>query len=288
MTILHSIILGIVEGVTEFLPISSTGHMILASSLLGITPTDFTKNFEIAIQLGAILAVVVVFWKKFWNWERLVKLAVAFIPTGIIGLLLYHVVKELLGSDVVVLASLFVGGAILIAFEAYYGKREDALAAAANPTPENTTPHENVGRTTSDMSSGIGIDVPEMDKISYKQAVGIGFAQAVAIIPGVSRSGATIVGGMALGISRAAIVEFSFLLAVPTMLAATLYSLYKSHAFAYTSPEWTALGIGFVVAFLVAMPIVRWFLGYVRSHSFKTFGWYRIILSVLFAAWLFL
>ncbi len=277
MTILHSIILGIVEGLTEFLPVSSTGHMILASSLMGIIPTNFTKNFEIAIQLGAILAVVVVFWKKFWNWERLFKLAVAFIPTGIIGLLLYHVVKELLGSDVVVLASLFVGGIILIAFEAYYGKREDALAAAADKPSDS-----EIGRATSDL------DVPEMDKISYKQAIGIGFAQAVAIIPGVSRSGATIVGGMALGISRPAIVEFSFLLAVPTMLAATLYSLYKSHALSYTSPEWTALAIGFVVAFLVAMPIVKWFLGYVRSHSFTSFGWYRIALSVLFALWLFL
>jgi undecaprenyl-diphosphatase len=271
MTILHSIILGIIEGVTEFLPISSTGHMILASSLLGITPTDFSKNFEIAIQLGAILAVVVIFWKKFWNWDRLFKLAVAFIPTGIIGLLLYHVVKQLLGSDVVVLASLFVGGIILIAFERYYGKRENALAAA-----------------TSAETPASDIDVPDMDKISYPQAIGIGFAQAVAIIPGVSRSGATIVGGMAMGISRAAIVEFSFLLAVPTMLAATLYSLYKSHAFSYTSPEWTALAIGFVVAFLVAMPIVKWFLDYVRKHSFTSFGIYRILLSLVFAAWLFL
>lgn len=258
MTILHSIILGIIEGVTEFLPISSTGHMILASSLLGIPSTDFDKTFEIAIQLGAILAVVVIFWKKFWNWERLFKLAVAFIPTGIIGLLLYHVVKQLLGSDIVVLASLFVGGIVLIVFEMYYGKQEDAVEAM----PETA--------------------------ITYKQAIAIGFAQAVAIIPGVSRSGATIVGGMAMGISRAAIVEFSFLLAVPTMLAATLYSLYKSHAFTYTGHEWTVLVVGFIVAFLVAMPIVKWFLEYVRSHSFKTFGWYRIILSVLFAAWLFL
>jgi undecaprenyl-diphosphatase len=214
MTILHSIILGIIEGLTEFLPVSSTGHMILASSLLGIQPSVFTKNFEIAIQLGAILAVVVVFWKKFWNWNRLFKLAVAFIPTGVIGLLLFHVVERLLGSDTVVLASLFVGGIILIAFEAYYGKKEDALAAAASAD-----------------ATASAIDVPDLDTISYPQAIGIGFAQAVAIIPGVSRSGATIVGGLAMGISRAAIVEFSFLLAVPTMLAATLYSLYKSHAF---------------------------------------------------------
>jgi undecaprenyl-diphosphatase len=250
--------------------------MILASSLLGVPQTDFAKNFEIAIQLGAILAVVVVFWKKFWNWERLFKLAVAFIPTGIIGLGVYKLFKEyLIGNDYIVLGSLFVGGIILIAFEHFYGKREDALAAAASEHPE-------IGRSTSDL------DVPDMDKISYKQAVGIGFAQAVAIIPGVSRSGATIVGGMAMGISRAAIVEFSFLLAVPTMLAATLYSLYKSHAFTYTGHEWTVLGVGFVVAFVVAMPIVKWFLDYVRSHSFKTFGWYRIILSIAFALWLFL
>ncbi len=270
MTILHAVILGLVEGLTEFLPVSSTGHLILASSLLGVPATDFAKNFDIAIQLGAILAVVIVFWEKFWHWDRIGKLIAAFVPTGIIGLLAYHLVKELLGSDLVVLATLFVGGIILIAFESFYGSREDAAAA--------------------DQGSGAapGLEVPELDKISYPQAVGIGFAQAVAIIPGVSRSGATIVGGMSMGISRPAIVEFSFLLAVPTMFAATLYSLYKSHAFSYTPHEWTALGVGFVIAFLVAMPIVRWFLGYVRSHSFKSFGWYRIVLSLVFAAWLFL
>lgn len=258
MTILQSIILGIIEGVTEFLPVSSTGHLILASSLLGVVQTDFAKTFEIGIQLGAILAVVVVYWSAFWNWDRLFKLAAAFIPTGVIGLALYHVEKTyLLGNEYIVLASLFVGGVILIVFEYFYGTREDALP------PEAEAP------------------------LSYRQAIIVGFAQAVAIIPGVSRSGATIVGGMLAGVSRAAIVEFSFLLAVPTMLAATGLSLLKTSA-SFTSHEWAMLAVGFVVSFLVAMPVVKWFLAYVRRHSFTSFGLYRILLSLAFAAWLFL
>jgi len=258
MTILHSIILGIVEGITEFLPISSTGHLILASSLLGISPTDFVKTFEIAIQLGAILSVVVLYWKSFWNLNLLMKLAAAFIPTGIIGLSLYHIVKTyLFGNEYVVLISLFLGGIVLIAFEYFYGKKEDTL---------ETEPEK---------------------PITYRQAIAIGFAQSVAIIPGVSRSGATIVGGLALGISRAAIVEFSFLLAVPTMFAATGLSLLKTST-SFTGHEWLALSIGFIVSFLVALPVVKWLLSYVRSHSFMSFGIYRIILSVIFALWLFL
>lgn len=257
MTIIQSFILGIVEGATEFLPISSTGHLILASSLLGVLQTDFAKNFEIAIQLGAILAVVVLYWKHFFNWNLLFKLAAAFVPTGLIGLALYHVLKTyLLGNDYVVLGSLFVGGIILIVFEMWYGRKESRVPETA---PED---------------------------ITYKQAIGIGFAQAVAIIPGVSRSGATIVGGMLMGISRPTIVAFSFLLAVPTMVAATGLSLYKSHAYSFTPHEWIVLGVGFVVSFLVAMPVVKWLLNYVRKHNFVGFGIYRIVLSVLFALWL--
>jgi undecaprenyl-diphosphatase len=251
MSILHSIILGIVEGVTEFLPVSSTGHLMMASTLLGITPTAFTKSFEIAIQLGAILAVVVLYWRAFFDWELLKKLATAFVPTGIIGLAFYHVLKTyLLGNDWIVVTTLFLGGIVFILFERWYGTREDAA--------------------------------PEDAPITYRQALMIGVFQAVAIIPGVSRSGATIIGGMGLGIARATIVEFSFLLAVPTMLAATGLDLVKS-GFAFSGNEWLALGIGFVVAFLVAMPVVRWFLGYVRKHSFTSFGIYRIIAAIAFA-----
>ncbi|HVM59194.1 MAG TPA: undecaprenyl-diphosphatase UppP [Candidatus Paceibacterota bacterium] len=258
MTVLQSIILGIVEGATEFLPVSSTGHLILVASLLGVLQTDFAKTFEIAIQLGAILAVVVLYWKRFFDWNLLFKLAAAFVPTGLIGLALYRVEKAyLLGNDWIVLASLFVGGIVLIAFEYLYGKRES--------------------------------DAPELppESLTYAQAIAVGFAQAVSIIPGVSRSGATIVGGMLLGISRPTIVAFSFLLAVPTMLAATGLSLVKS-SFTFTSSEWLVLGVGFAVSFAVALPVVRWLLNYVRSHSFVAFGIYRIALSVLFAAWLLL
>ena len=258
MTIFQSLILGIVEGATEFLPISSTGHLILASSLLGVIQSDFTKTFEIAIQLGAILAVVAIYWKSFFDFELLKKLVAAFIPTGVIGLALYHIEKTyLLGNEFIVLASLFLGGIILIVFEYYQGKKED-VAAELPPAP-----------------------------LTYRQAIAVGFAQAVAIIPGVSRSGATIVGGVALGLARPVIVEFSFLLAVPTMLAATGLSLLKTSA-SFTPHEWLALAVGFVVSFLVAWPSVKWLLSYVRRHSFTSFGLYRILLSLAFAAWLFL
>ena len=257
MNLVQSAILGIVEGMTEFLPISSTGHLILASSLLGVLQSEFTKTFEIVIQLGAIFAIVVLYWSALWKWETVKRLAVAFIPTGIIGLAMYHILKTyLLGNLTVVLGALFIGGVIIIGFEKLYGPKEDALGDAP--------------------------DTP----LTYRQALWVGVAQAIAIIPGVSRSGATILGGLALGIKRAAIVEFSFLLAVPTMLAASGLDLLKS-SFSFTPHEWLALTVGFVASFAVAMPIVRWFLGYVRTHSFTSFGVYRIALSLVFAAFLF-
>ncbi len=256
MTILHSIILGIIEGITEFLPISSTGHMILASYVLGITQNGFTKTFEIAIQLGAILAVFVLYWRSFLNFELLKKLFAAFVPTAVIGLIFYHILKTyLLGNDFIVIVSLFVGGIIFILFEHWYGKKEDIA--------DETAP------------------------ITYKQAIAIGFFQAIAIIPGVSRSGATILGGMSLGIARTTIVEFSFLLAVPTMAAATGLDLLKTGV-VFTPYEWLTLSIGFIVAFAVAMPIVKWFLSYVHKHSFTTFGIYRIAISLIFAAFILL
>ncbi len=258
MDILHGLILGIIEGATEFLPVSSTGHLILASSVLAIPQTDFVKTFEIAIQLGAILAVAVLYFKSFFDLQLLLKLAAAFIPTGLIGLLVYPVFKSVFeGNVLVVLLALFLGGVILILFERFMGKVEDYATPVA--------PRE----------------------LTYSQAVLVGFAQAVAIIPGVSRSGATIVGGLALGINRATIVEFSFLLAVPTMLAATSLSLYKDHALAYSGQEWLALAVGFIAAFVVALVVVRWFLTYIRAHSFTAFGTYRIVLSLVFLAYLF-
>ena len=256
MTLLESYLLGIVEGATEFLPVSSTGHLILASTLLGIAQSDFVKTFEIAIQLGAILAVVALYWRSFLNIELLKKLIVAFLPAGLIGFAVYPFLKaSLLGNNVVVLASLFVGGVILILFERWYGAREDA----APP------------------------DAP----LSYRQALLVGFFQAVAIIPGISRSGATIIGGMLLGLARPAIVEFSFLLAVPTMLAATGYDLLTAGT-AFAEQEWLVLAVGFATSCIIAMAAIRWLLGYVRNHSFTGFGVYRILLSIAFATFLFL
>ena len=255
MGIGQSFLLGIVEGATEFLPVSSTGHLILAQALLGIASSDFVKTYTIVIQVGAILAVVVLYFKKFFNWPLLKRLVVAFIPTGVIGLLLYPVEKSfLLQSDTTMLIALFVGGIGLIAFEKYHGELPGAKG---------------------------------LEALTYKDAVLIGLAQSVAIIPGVSRSGATVLGGLARGLSRAAIVEFSFLLAVPTMVAASGLSLYKS-AFGFSAGEWLIISVGFVVSFLTALMVIRWFLSYVRGHTFTGFGWYRIALSILFALWLFL
>ena len=249
MTPFDSLLLGIVEGITEFLPISSTGHLVLTSTLLHITQTDFVKTFEIVIQLGAILSVIVIYFKKFFDLELMKRLIVAFIPTGIIGLLLYHIVKTyLLGNDYIVLAALFFGGIAIIAFE-YWHK---------------------------DTESDAGVTA-----ISYPQAALVGVAQSFAIIPGVSRSAATILGGLSLGLSRETIVEFSFLLAVPTMLAASGLDLVKNGV-AFTNSDWILLAIGFVTSFIVAMAAIKWLLGYVRHHSFIAFGVYRIVLAVVF------
>lgn len=252
MSLLIAAVLGVVEGLTEFLPVSSTGHLILASALLHVPQTDFQKTFEIVIQLGAILAVVVLYWRSFFDLELLKRIIVAFIPTGIIGLALYHVVKTyLLGNDLIVLWALFLGGAALIVFELLHTEKETA--------------HE------------------ELRTMPYGKAAGIGLFQALAIVPGVSRSAATIVGGLLLGMRRRAIVEFSFLLAVPTMLAASGLDLLKSGG-SFTGSELLSLGTGFIVAFVVALLSIRFLLAYVRSHSFVPFGVYRILVAVAFFA----
>ncbi|HVZ75922.1 MAG TPA: undecaprenyl-diphosphatase UppP [Candidatus Paceibacterota bacterium] len=250
MNILQSFILGIVEGITEFLPISSTGHLILASSLLGVAQSDFVKSFEIIIQLGAIAAVAVLYYKSFFNLEILKRVIVAFIPTGIIGLALYKVAKTyLIGNEAVVLWALLLGGAALIAFEYFHRERESARAEIAH--------------------------------MSYSQALIIGLFQSLAIVPGVSRSAASIVGGLLVGMRRVAIVEFSFLLAVPTMLAASGLDLLKS-ASAFSSGDFLVLAVGFFTAFLVAIASIRWLLSYVRGHNFVPFGLYRIAVAILF------
>lgn len=250
MTWLDSIILGVLEGVTEFLPVSSTGHLVLASQLLGIEPSTFLSSFQIAIQLGAIAAVVFLYWKSFLDFRFLTKLFVAFIPTGLVGFLVYPYVKGfLLGNSMVVVASLFVGGIVLILFELFYKEKPESVESAK--------------------------------QITYGQALLVGCFQSIAIIPGVSRSAATIIGGLLSGLRRVAIVEFSFLLAVPTMVAATGYDLLKSHdTFAFD--QFGLLALGFVTAFLVALLSMRFLLALVRRHTFIPFGIYRIVLAIAF------
>lgn len=251
MDIFHAIILGIVEGITEFLPVSSTGHMIIASHLMHLPETEFLKTFEIAIQVGAILAVAGLYWRTFLlDWEVVTKIIAAFIPTAIIGLVLYKLIKHyLLGNALVVVASLLIGGICIILFEKFYKAKEDHIT--------------------------------EITKISYSQAMLIGLFQALAVIPGVSRSAATILGGLILGVSRKTIVEFSFLLAVPTMLAATVLDLMKSDA-SLVSAEWGILAVGFLVALIVAWLSVKFFLKYIQRHNFTAFGVYRIIAAIAF------
>jgi len=254
MGIITSILLGAIEGVTEFLPISSTGHLILFSKLLRIPATEFSKSFEIFIQLGAILAVVALYWRRLLaNKEVLTRVIVAFIPTGIIGLVFYRLVKtHLLGNSLVVLISLFVGGLILIAFELWH--RSDKAT------------------------------IDEVEKISLKQAIALGFCQSIAIIPGVSRAAVTIIGGLALGLKRETIVEFSFLLAVPTMLAAAGFDLLKSAPASLN--EFGLLAAGFSASFLTAILAIKFFLGYIQKHDFIYFGIYRIIIALILG-WVF-
>ena len=257
-TTIHAVILGLIEGITEFLPISSTGHMILAADALRIPDTDFLKSFEIIIQLGAIFAVFILYWKKLLlNKKIFNRVAVAFLPTAVIGLIVYKLVKKyLLGNTMVVLWSLLIGGAILIIFE---------LARKKNTSRIDTT--------------------LEIESITYKQALIIGLFQSIAIIPGVSRSAATIVGGLMLGISRRAIVEFSFMLAIPTMAAATGLDLIKSgHSF--THHETGLLLIGLIVAFVSALFAVKFLLRFVKDHTFIPFGVYRIVIALAFLLYL--
>lgn len=250
MNVFDAVILGIVEGITEFLPISSTGHLILAGQILGIPEDDFLKTFMIAIQLGAILAVVALYWKSFLHIEILKRLFVAFLPTALVGFALYNVIKsDFLGNQALVVGTLFFGGIALILFEWWHKEKEDAGE--------------------------------RVETVSYKQALLIGAFQSIAVVPGVSRSAATIVGGLIAGLKRVTIVEFSFLLAVPTMGAATAFDVLKSYDSILAGGIGT-LFIGFVVAFVVALVAMRFLLSFVRTYSFVPFGIYRIVVAALF------
>jgi undecaprenyl-diphosphatase len=246
---LTAVLLAVVEGITEFLPVSSTGHTILAATLLHLEQTPFVKSFELVLEFGSILAVVVLYWRLFLRIEILKRLIVAFIPTAVIGLLLYrYFIEELFGNYQIVLWALLFGGIFLILFEWRYKKRSD---------------------------------IEDVAQIPYKHCFLIGLFQSVAIIPGVSRSAPTIMGGLALGLKRETIVLFSFLLAVPTMIAASGYDLLNSYT-SFSPSEVNILLVGFVSAFLVALPVIRIFLNYIKKNNFIPFGVYRIILVVAF------
>nr|WP_315221341.1 undecaprenyl-diphosphate phosphatase [uncultured Flavobacterium sp.] len=251
MNTLQAIVLAIIEGITEFLPVSSTGHMIIASSFFGIAHEDFTKLFTIVIQLGAILSVVVLYFKRFFQTlDFYFKLLVAFIPAVVLGLLLSDFIDELLENPVTVAVSLLVGGIILLKVDEWFN----------NP---NTT--------------------ESSQEISYLQAFKIGLFQCIAMIPGVSRSGASIVGGMSQKLSRTTAAEFSFFLAVPTMLGATAkkcYDYYKA-GFELSQDQVNLLVIGNVVAFIVALLAIKTFIGFLTKNGFKVFGYYRIIAGIV-------
>jgi undecaprenyl-diphosphatase len=247
MNLVQTLILSIVEGVTEFLPISSTGHLILVSDFLEITQTEFVKSFEIIIQLGAILSVVVIYFKKLVKnidlWKQII---IAFLPSAIFGALFYKLIKiYLIGNSLVVVLSLILGGIVMILFEKYHKEKEKDL--------------------------------------NLKHYLLIGFFQVISMIPGVSRAFATIFGGMIVGMSRKKATEFSFFLAIPTMLGATVLDLIKTDISVWTNSNFVTLSLGFLASFVTAYVVVKWLIKFVQTHDFVGFGWYRIVLATLFA-----
>lgn len=246
MTFFEAIILAIVEGLTEFLPISSTGHMIIASAMMGIDQSVFTRIFTVNIQFGAILSVVVLYWRRFFqSIDFYIKLFVAFLPAAIIGFLLGDFIDSLLENVLVVAIALLIGGIVLIFIDKVFIQNSD-----------------------------------DTQNISYSRALVIGFFQCLALMPGVSRSAATIIGGMTQGLTRKAAAEFSFFLAVPTMFAASGYKLLKDYKHIQAADIQTLL-IGNLVAFIVAMLAIKFFIGFLTRYGFKIFGYYRIVLGLI-------
>lgn len=266
MDILSSVILAIVEGLTEFLPVSSTGHMILAQGVLGLESSEYLKAFTVMIQFGAILSVLVYYWRRFipWlpssesnttgrynlsGWELYGLMIIGCLPAAVLGLLLEDYIDSLLGSMWVVIAMLFIGGILMIILDSSFKANEEK-------------------------------------RLSPRKALIVGFFQCLAMVPGVSRSMATIFGGMQQGLTRKQAAEFSFFLAIPTMFGATLlkaYKLYKSGLDVYLD-NWQTLLIGNVVAFIVALVVIKYFIAFVGKYGVKLFGYYRIVLAIVFAA----
>jgi undecaprenyl-diphosphatase len=252
MNLIQTIILSIIEGLTEFLPVSSTGHMIIASSVMGIEKNEFVQLFEIAVQLGAILAVVVLYYKKFFDFQRkqfYIKLLIAVIPALILGSLFSDKIDLLLGSPTIVAVSILAGGIVLLFVDNWFKQ----------PV------------------------ITDEKAVGYRRGFIIGIWQCLAMVPGVSRSASSIIGGMSQKLDRRTAAEFSFFLAVPTMVAATGHKLLKTFK---TNPEILknkhnimVLGLGNLIAFVVALIAVKYFIEYLQKHGFKLFGWYRIVLG---------
>ncbi|MGZ8310977.1 MAG: undecaprenyl-diphosphate phosphatase [Allosphingosinicella sp.] len=261
-SLLIIILLGIVEGLTEFIPVSSTGHLVLAAELLGFH-SEAAGTFEIVIQLGAILAVIVLYWRRFYDvalgllrgdrdsllFTR--NVALGFLPSMVIGFIVYEYVKAMLESPMIVAVALILGGFAILGIERL------------------------IKRPRWDSVEGM----------SWKTALGIGFVQCLSMIPGVSRSGATIIGALSLGVERKTAAEYSFFLAVPTMLAASSYDLLKSGA-ELDQGAWGTIAVGFVVSFVVALVVIRWFIGIVSRMGFAPFAWYRIVVGSIAVVWL--
>jgi undecaprenyl-diphosphatase len=249
MDVFQVIIIAIVEGITEYLPISSTGHMIIAGRLLGVQSTAFTKLFTVAIQLGAILSVIVLYWKKFLDfkrWQFYVKLIVAVIPALMLGFLFSERIDSMLESPLVVTITMITGGVVLLFIDNVFKEHP----------------------------------IDKEEEISFSKAFVIGLWQCIAMIPGVSRSAASIIGGMQQKLTRSLAAEFSFFLAVPTMFAATCYKLFTEFD-NLAAKEIQLLMIGNAVAFIVAMLAIKFFIGFLQKHGFRLFGWYRIIVGVI-------
>jgi undecaprenyl-diphosphatase len=264
--LLIALILGIVEGITEFIPVSSTGHLILATELLGFDANKWAA-FNVIIQLGAILAIVVLYWRTFWavlegmfkgqplSWRFVRNILIGFLPSAVLGFLLINKIELLLGNATVVAVALILGGFAILAIE------------------KLAKPGEIVG-------------VAEMP---LSKVVGVGLIQCLAMIPGVSRSGATILGGLSLGVERRTAAEFSFFLAIPTMLGATVLELVKHHDTLLAGASGVGMGtvaIGFVVSFVVAIVVVKGFIHYISRHGFAPFAWYRIVVGAAALVWL--
>src|SRR4029079_11529585 len=264
--LLIAIILGIVEGVTEFLPVSSTGHLILATRLLGFDAEKWAA-FNVIIQLGAILAIVVLYWRTFWavlegmikgnavSWRFVRNIILGFLPSAVLGFLLINKIEALLGNAYVVAFAFILGGIAILVIEKTV-KRTDTVGVAEMP---------------------------------LKTAIGVGLFQCLAMIPGVSRSGATIMGGLSLGVERRTAAEFSFFLAIPTMLGSTALELARHHDELLSGASGVGFGtvaVGFVVSFLVAIVVVKAFVHYISRHGFAPFAWYRIVAGAAALAWL--